>query len=149
MTNENTPGWSPIKEAAVNSLKSAIAKLRARTEIDRLGHAELERIARDVGLSPLAFRSLEHESGGWIRLLEMRLRQYELEKSLLESNCPSVVRDLEQTCARCGSAARCKKDFARSAGNDAISVYCPNTHTLDAVKAERDRKNPDAFLDHV
>lgn len=139
MTNDKTASRSSLREAAIASLKSAIAKLREYREIDNLGEAELERLARDMGLSPSELRASAWSNSDWVQLLEKRLQQFEFEKSSLETTHPRVVHDLEQTCARCGSASRCSSDFSRPDTKAAISDYCPNTYTLEALETERDR----------
>ncbi|MEW6768006.1 MAG: hypothetical protein AB1342_08240 [Pseudomonadota bacterium] len=113
-------------------LKATAARLFAARETDQLCESELERIAGDLGVSPSELRANAATNGGWRRLLDERVRQFGLDKAALEENFPRVVRDLERTCGRCGSAARCENDFKRS-GLEAISSYCPNTHTLEAL----------------
>ncbi|MBI3701616.1 MAG: hypothetical protein HY242_14385 [Afipia sp.] len=144
MTDDNASDRISLRQAAVASLKSAIARLRERQEMDDLGEAELERLAHEVGLSPRELRASAGANGDWIRLLELRLEQFEFEKSDLLKSHPRVVRDLEQTCARCGSSSRCNKEFAEPGSKDAISGYCPNTHTLQALETERERRDQNA-----
>ena len=140
MNNPNRPR-AALKTAAVAALKAAIAKLRDQREMDDLGQSELERLARDIGLSPTELRASAGRNGDWVRLLEQRLDQFDFNKASLERVYPKVVRDLEQTCGRCGSASRCSKDFSKSDSKDAISEYCPNTYTLQALAMERERQN--------
>ena len=143
MTNKSNRPRAALKTTAVAALRAAIAKFREQREIDDLGQSELERLARDIGLSPAELRASAGRNGDWVRLLEQRLDQFDFDKTSLESVYSKVVRDLEQTCARCGSASRCSKDFSKSESKDAISDYCPNTHTLQALETERERKNQD------
>ncbi len=140
MSRDRAVSRLSLKEVAVKSLKAAIEKIRARREIDGLGHDELQRLARDAGLSSFEFRANARASGDRARLLEQRIAQFDLDKSILEKAHPRVVRDLELTCARCESATRCENDFARFDSKFAVSDYCPNTHTLEALNAERDSR---------
>lgn len=138
MSEDRAEFYLSLKQAAIKSLKAAIERIRERREIDDLGRDELERLARDAGLSLMEFRANAGTNSDWVRLLEKRIAQFDLDKSIIEKTYPRVVRDLEQTCARCESATRCENDLTRSDGKDAVSSYCPNTHTLGALKTERD-----------
>lgn len=123
-----------FKDAAA-WLKTAVARLQARREMGRLSQSDLERIAADLGVSPSELWINAAKNRDWQRLLDERMRQAGLDKAAVEKNYPRVVRDLERTCGRCESASRCQNDFNRS-GFEAVSGYCPNTHTLDALRNE-------------
>ena len=140
MNNPNRPR-AALRTAAVAALKAAIAKLRDQREMDDIGQSELERLARDIWLSPTELRASAGRNDDWVRLLEQRLEQFEFDKPSLERVYPKVVRDLEQTCGRCGSASRCSKDISIPNSKDAISDYCPNTYTLQALETERERQD--------
>lgn len=123
-----------LKETAA-WLKAAVARLQAKREMDHLCQSDLERIAADLGVSTSELCANVANNGNWRRLLDERVRQSGLDKAALEENYPRVVRDLERTCGRCCSASRCEGDLERSS-LVAISGYCPNTHTLDALREE-------------
>ncbi|MBN8980643.1 MAG: hypothetical protein J0I29_05090 [Rhizobiales bacterium] len=116
-------------------LRSAFVRLRAKREMDQLCQSDLERIAADLGVSPSELCANSATNRDWRRLLDERIRQFGLDRAALDEDFPRVVRDLERTCGRCGSASRCENDFKRS-GLETISGYCPNTHTLNALSKE-------------
>jgi hypothetical protein len=107
---------------------------RRRTRLAELascGPAEVEHMARDLGMSrgELSVRRQVPDSAD---LLSRRLEQVNL--AGVE---PQVLRDLERVCTLCGSKRKCEYDLAIHPSNRAWTEYCPNAPTISALMAER------------
>jgi hypothetical protein len=123
------------------SRRAAIAELAC------CGSAEVERIARDVGVNAADLRTLAGKWPGSAELLGQRLAQLKLDESDLRHEEPQAFRDLQRVCTMCASKGRCEHDLANRPANPAWQSYCPNTLTLKALAAERSerrRKSPSA-----
>ena len=117
------------------------SRRRARlAELDGCGPAEVEHMARDLGMSRGELSVLAGKWPDSTDLLSRRLEQVKLAR--VE---PQVLRDLERVCTQCGSKRKCKYDLAVHPSDSAWSDYCPNATTISALMAERSaRRSPKA-----
>src|SRR5262245_6360184 len=84
----------------------AWSRRRARlAELDGCGPAEMEHMARDLGMSRGELSVLAGKWPDSADLLSRRLEQVDLAR--VE---PQVLRDLERVCTRCGSKRKCGLD---------------------------------------
>jgi hypothetical protein len=110
---------------------------RRLAELDCCGPAEVEHIARDLGISRAELSVL---AGKWPEpadLLSRRLEQVNLDRAELARVEPQVLRDLERVCTLCGSKRKCEYDLVAHPSRSAWTKYCPNATTLGALIAER------------
>jgi hypothetical protein len=106
-------------------------------ELQCAGAAELERVARDVGLSSLELRTLVSNPDRG-ELLAQRMAGIGLGARTLTRSDPAALRDLERVCAMCGFKYRCARDLAVQALDPTWQQwrdYCPNATTLSALGA--------------
>jgi len=109
-------------------------------ELESCGPAEVEHMARDLGMSRGELSVLAGKWPDSTDLLSRRLEQVKLAR--VE---PQVLRDLERVCTQCGSKRKCKYDLAVHPSDSAWSDYCPNATTISALMAERSaRRSPKA-----
>jgi hypothetical protein len=109
----------------------------ATADLDRCGPGEVERIARDVGVSGADLAIL---AGKWPDagdLLYWRMNEIKFDPKEVTQVYPQVMRDLQRVCAVCGSKRRCEHDLAKNPFDPAWQKYCPNVTTLSALAAER------------
>jgi hypothetical protein len=109
-------------------------------DLDRCGPAEVERIARDVGVSGADLAIL---AGKWPDagdLLYWRMNEIKFDPKEVTQVHPQVMRDLQRVCTVCGSKRRCVHDLAKNPSDPAWQKYCPNATTLSALAAERASK---------
>jgi len=108
---------------------------RRRTRLAELascGPAEVEHMARDLGMSRGELSVLAGKWPDSVDLLSRRLQQVRL--GGVE---PQVLRDLERVCTLCGSKRKCEYDLTIHPSNRAWTEYCPNAPTITALTAER------------
>jgi hypothetical protein len=113
---------------------------RAMADLNCCGPAEVERIAREVGVSGADLAIL---AGKWPDagdLLYWRMNEIQFDRTELTQTHPQVMRDLQRVCTVCGSKRRCEHELVRTPSAPAWQKYCPNATTLSALVAERAAK---------
>ena len=100
------------------------------------GEQEVERIARDSGLSVAEFRVLACLGPNATDLLERRMAALGLDPIAVSAAAPQTFRDLQRICSFCESPRRCLRDLARDPAIPAWKDYCPNAKTLMALYAK-------------
>ena len=96
--------------------------------------AELERIARDVGVSAHELHVL---AGKWPEAADPITRRagaLGLDAGEIGRKDPLVMRDLQRVCSLCGSEHECEHDLARDPNDPRWRGYCPNAVTFDALE---------------
>jgi hypothetical protein len=116
---------------------------RRLAELEHCGPAEVEHIARDLGVSRAELSVLAGKWPDAAGLLSRRLEQVNLDRAELARVEPQVLRDLERVCTLCGSKRKCEHDLTIHPSHPAWTEYCPNATTLSALIAERwERSQP-------
>ena len=109
-------------------------------DLDNCGFAEMERIARDVGVSGAGLSILAGKWPDAADLLYWRMNEVNLDRKEITQAHPQVMRDLQRVCTVCGSKRRCKHELANNPSDPAWQKYCSNATTLLALAAERAAK---------
>ena len=110
---------------------------REMLNLEACGSAEMERIARDVGVSGADLSILAGKWPDAADLLYLRMNEIHLDRKEITQLEPDVMRDLQRVCTVCGSKRRCEHELANNPSNPAWQRYCPNATTLSALVAER------------
>jgi hypothetical protein len=97
---------------------------------------EFEQIARDLNLSVSELHALSRTDDSSADRLNQRLAECGLSANELRNRHPEVLRDLQRVCGNCTSTRRCANEFEQGASQANRNDYCPNTHTLQALKKE-------------
>jgi hypothetical protein len=113
---------------------------RVMADLDSCGSAEMERIARDVGVSGADLSILAGKWPDAADLLYWRMNEVSLDRKEITQAHPQVMRDLQRVCTVCGSKRRCEHALANSPFDPAWQKYCPNATTLSALAAGRAAK---------
>jgi hypothetical protein len=114
----------------------AIASKFVGTSEPCLDDREFEQIARDLNLSVSELHALSRKDDSSADLLNQRLAECGLSATGLRDRHPEVLRDLQRVCGNCTSTRRCANEFKQGASQASRDGYCPNTHTLQALKRE-------------
>ncbi len=88
------------------SRSNTLAQLRS------CGEKEVERIARDSGLSASDFPPLVSLGPNASDLLERRMAALDLDPTEVSAIVPEAFRDLQRVCSFCQSHRRCLRDLA-------------------------------------
>jgi hypothetical protein len=97
------------------------------------GELEIERIARDVRLTPAELRAVAKHGSAAADLLLERMAALDLDPAEVAQVGPQTFRDLQRACSLCESKRRCARELARDAAAPQWQDYCPNAQTLMAL----------------
>jgi len=120
-------------------LGSMLARCRAWLQHDSeldfgcCAEAEIERMARDVGMSASELRAVARKGPKAAELLLRRMADLDLDPKEVARVEAAALQDLQRVCSVCKSHRRCAWDFARGASPPTWDRYCPNTGTLAAL----------------
>ena len=129
---------SEISRSPIQAILQWIWDQSRSKTLDQLrscGEQEVERIARDSGLSPSDFRALAKLGPNASDLLERRMAVLDLDPVEVSEVAPLTFRDLQRVCSFCQSHGRCLRDLARDPAKLEWKDYCPNVETLMALDA--------------
>ena len=109
---------------------------------------EIERVAREVGVSPNELQRMTKRGPDAAKLLLVRMAAFHLDAALISKINPATMRDLQRLCSNCASKRRCQRDLLRSRqasrrlpftiDDPRWRHYCPNAGTLDALQSPHD-----------
>lgn len=105
----------------------------AASEVSCCGEMEIERIARDIRMTPAELRAVAKRGPEAADLLLRRMAALELDPAEVSQVGPQTFRDLQRVCSLCESKRRCARDLARDSAMPAWQDYCPNAQTLIAL----------------
>jgi hypothetical protein len=105
-------------------------------EFAALDSAEMERIAREFGLSRDELVTLSQKGAGGAELLRAMMRANQLSFEKLRDAYPDVARDLEIHCSLCGEKRRCRREIDSGAAPQRFEDYCPNASAFVDLQAE-------------
>jgi hypothetical protein len=109
---------------------------RARlVEFDNSDPAEMQRIARDLGMSMAELRVLAGRDRNAADLLRRRLNSLNLGPAGID---PAVMRDLQRCCSKCDNKILCAHELEDKPKVASWPKYCPNEQTIRALVAEKD-----------
>ena len=97
--------------------------------------AEVERIARDLGVSVPELRSIARQGPESADLLLRRMSELNLDPAEVARTEPATLHDLQRVCTLCQDHKRCSKDLAGDPSGAQWQEYCPNVTTLKALDA--------------
>jgi len=94
---------------------------------------EVERIAKDVGMSASEIRRLASFGPESADLLLRRMAVLDLDRKEVAQVEPRTFRDLQRICTLCESHRQCARDLSRDSSDPAWEGYCPNVAALRAL----------------
>jgi hypothetical protein len=106
--------------------------------LNNIGREQLDRLARDFGLSASELCLLVNEGADGTILLRRRMTALHVDPDEISCSEPGLFRDLRRVCAACGSRGECVRDLAKEpAEPDAREWrdYCPNVAMLNMLSA--------------
>jgi uncharacterized protein DUF6455 len=116
---------------------------RSLAELAACPPTELQRIARDIGVSVSDLRIMATPHPGAGELLPKRLALIGLDAAYVKSALPDTYRDLERTCAMCRAWRACARDVANGDVQSGMESYCLCSPTIDALTLDRARPGPE------
>ncbi len=102
-------------------------------EITALSQADMRDLARDIGVSEADLTTMVTNGSDNRALMDQMIRAHGLDPTVIRSLPSALLRDLESTCARCGSKGRCQRDLAAGTAVVRCQDYCGNADALEAL----------------
>jgi hypothetical protein len=93
-----------------------------------------EALARDVRVPRRTLDAMVAAGRRPSLALPRILRAAGLDAAELEQVYPSVVRDMQVTCSTCAAERLCRRDLSDDVARTAVPAYCPNAHTIAALR---------------
>lgn len=118
-------------------LKKVFTEFASRifpSELDTLDRAQVQALARDVGVSVDDLYRLEARAPGSAALLPVRLAREGIAPTVLQAKWPTVWKDLQRVCSLCDSKEICRHDLAADAAGVGWQQYCPNADTIESAR---------------
>ena len=128
-------GQKSLTKAVSQWWREWIRRGSARFELKCCGDEEVERMAKDIGLSSSELRRLANLGPDSADLLLRRMAALDLDRKEVSQTEPRTFRDLQRVCTMCNHHRRCGRDVARDSADPAWKDYCPNAATLMALNA--------------
>lgn len=94
---------------------------------------EVDRIARDIGVSAAELRQLARLGSDSADQLLQRMTALKLNPDVVADAVPPTFQDLQRICSLCDHHKRCQHDMASDVAAPAWESYCPNAATLKVL----------------
>jgi hypothetical protein len=124
---------SPIK--AISQWLRDWARKSSARELRCCGEEEVERMARDIGMSASELRRIAALGPDSADPLLRRMAALDLDRKEVSQTESRTFQDLQRVCTMCNSKRRCKRDLAHDSDDPVWQDYCPNAATLMALNA--------------
>ena len=116
----------------VNKYRNHIA---GKDALGRCSPDEVNRIAKELGMSADELRGLADKSPGSAELIQKMLVALNVDPAEFAQDNPAVLRDLQRLCVACNHKTRCRHELAAGTAAAHFREYCPNAFTLEALFA--------------
>lgn len=112
-------------------------RVALRAELDAVDLDDLREILHDLNVDADALPAAMDASGLSRVLLPAMLERVGLDGAAIEMRLPAVANDLRRVCAGCTVKGRCARALEAGESTLRCMAFCPNAHTLDALRRER------------
>jgi hypothetical protein len=103
-------------------------------ELKCCGEDEVERMAKDIGLSASELRRFAALGPHSADLLLRRMAALGLDGNEVSRTETRTFQDLQRVCTMCEDKRWCRRDLARDSADPVWRDYCPNAATLIALE---------------
>jgi uncharacterized protein YjiS (DUF1127 family) len=140
---QTVAGSCGLREAimTIQWLADWIRHQRERAELDSMQGPELQRLARDVGVSTYDLERLVDEGHDPEQLSAM-LKAIGLDEAALKRMQPAAMRDLQRLCSLCEVSGQCQRALKAGTAASRYHEFCVNADTFDALKVSGQAEKP-------
>ena len=124
--------WSPV---AVLRWCRDWTRRGSASELKCFGEEEVDRIAKDVGVSVSELRTLARFGPKAADLLLRRMAALDLDRNEVAQTEPGTFQDLRRVCTMCERHKQCARDLARDPADGEWEDYCPDAAMLKLLDA--------------
>ncbi len=111
------------------------ARVHRDDDLYALTRGDLAMMASDLGISESDLRDVLPKAADNSLLMDEMMIARGLDPDRVRRSCGGLARDLELTCVRCGSVARCRSDLAQGVAAERCHEYCGNAEVFDELLA--------------
>ncbi|MBX3513895.1 MAG: hypothetical protein KIT15_08275 [Xanthobacteraceae bacterium] len=116
---------------AIRGLLGRIGRIFMASELHALDAAQVEELARDIGVTAGDLYRLE-QAGSEPVAMPRRLALEGVNPAVVEAKWPSVWKDMQRVCSLCDNREICRDNLASARGACDLPRYCPNTGSIEA-----------------
>jgi len=134
MTTAHSESY-PLVTKMIDLFGEWLVQRRQLKELAQLeaGPGELERVARELGVSSADLRMLvRHGSLGSAELPKM-LEALGIDEAAIRRAQPTLLRDMERVCAYCAQKRQCNQELVAGTASSNYAQYCGNADSLDEL----------------
>lgn len=126
-----------VLEPVASHVRDWLKARAQRAELHGLPDAERASLLREIGITEAGIEKLSSHPGPEV-FLPKRLDEVGLDAHALEASHPATFRDMQRVCSSCPDWKKCRADIDRADAVERLAHYCPNTYTIDCLRAEDD-----------
>ena len=126
-------------ESGATAVTRLLAWWRRTTEMMNLPRGDLDRMAREMGMTSGELQDIAAKGPDAADLLYRRMAVLGLSQPDVDHVALGLMRELQRDCACCSDKGICRKDLAEHPEDPAWMDYCPNAITLDAMRRTKGR----------
>jgi hypothetical protein len=104
-------------------------------DLSLLSHDDLALMASDLGITEHDLRDVLPKAADNSLLMDEMMIQRGLDPEKVRHLWGGLARELEMTCCRCGSVARCRAELQVGIAGQNAHEYCGNAETFDELLA--------------
>jgi transcriptional regulator with XRE-family HTH domain len=137
VTSETELTGYPLVEAVLNAIADWVTNYRNaigfKNEFGMCGPDELERMAKDIGVTPSQLQELIRKGPDSAKLLKAMLAALHVDPKTIAEIDPLVMREMKWLCITCNNRKRCKHELAKGTATEHFHEYCPNAISIDEL----------------
>ncbi len=125
----------PLVTKMIELFGEWLSQRRQLMELTQLeaGPGELERVARELGVSSADLRMLvRHGPLGSAELPKM-LEALGIDEAAIRRAQPTLLRDMERVCAYCTHKRQCDQELAAGTASSNYKQYCGNADSIEEL----------------
>ncbi len=127
----------PLVDAVIDSFTQWIRHRREIAETCNCDVQELDRIARDFGVSADDLNEMVRRGPHAADELPQMIEALGLDPDAIARTHALVMYDMERVCAQCKHKQRCREDLEEGTTLQGYDEYCGNALTLESLRGKR------------
>ena len=135
MTRAHSESY-PLVTKVIDLFGEWLKQRRQLKELMQLeaGPGELERIARELGVTSADLRMLVRQGSLGAGELPKMLEALGIDEAAIRRAQPTLLRDMERVCAFCNHKRQCDQELAVGTASSNYVEYCGNADAIDELR---------------
>ena len=107
-------------------------------ELSHLSRDDIAAMATDLGMTEADLRDVMPRGADNTLLMDCMIQARGLDPEVVRRSLTPLMRELELTCTRCTSTARCRRELAAGTAAARCHEFCHNADVMDDLLASQD-----------